>query len=182
LLIDSQGHMMAKENEDENAENGGDEGAKQGGKKKLFIILLIALVALGAAAGVTWFLLTGDSEEALAEQSASAEPVKGPAEYYKFREPLIVTFNVGRKQRFLQAHITLLTRQDGVYSGLELHLPVLQNRLLNAFGEKDFMAIQTHEGRIGMQEEARQIVNEVLTEQGVSGEIEQVLFTNLVMQ
>lgn len=173
---------MAKQNVDENADGGGDQEVKPGGKKKLIIILLIALVAVGAAAGVTWFLLTGDSEEVVAEQTESAEPGKGPAEYYKFREPLVVTFSVGKKQRFLQAHITLLTRQEGVYSGLELHLPVLQNRLLNAFGEKDFMAIQTHEGRIGMQEEAKQIVNEVLTEQGVTGEIEQVLFTNLVMQ
>ena len=173
---------MAKDNNDDNKQESAEEGESKGGKKKIILILMIALVAIGTGAGVTWFLLGGDTGEEIAEGAEPAAPVKGPAEYYKFREPLIVTFNTGKKQRFLQAHITLLTRQEGVYSGLELHLPVLQNRLLNAFGEKDFMDIQTHEGRVSMQEDAKQIVNEVLTEQGVTGEIEKVLFTNLVMQ
>lgn len=164
------------------AEDSRDEGGKGGSKKLILIIALVALVAIGASVGVTWFLLSGDSSSEEVAEEEPVEPVKGPAEYYKFKQPVIVTFNVNGRQRFMQAHITLMIRQSSVYDGLELHLPVIQNRLLNVFGNKDFMQLQTHEGRIAMQEEAKEVINGVLTEQNVSGEIERVLFTNLVMQ
>jgi flagellar protein FliL len=157
--------------------------AKGGSRKLIIIIVLITLLAIGAAAGVTWYLLgSSPADESVAEAPGPEVPVKGPAEYYKFRQPIIVTFNVGNRQRFLQVHISLLIRQAGVYDGLELHLPVIQNRLLNVFADKDFMAIQTNEGRIAIQEEAREVINAVLSEQKIEGEIEKVLFTNLVMQ
>lgn len=171
----------AKEKQEDEA---GTEGeGKKGSRKLIIIIALVFAIAIAAAAGVTWYLLSGNTaDEAVAEQAEPEEPVKGPAEYYKLRQPLVVTFNVKNKQRFLQAHITLLTRQTGVYDGLELHLPVIQNRLLNVFGAEDFMVIQTSEGRLALQEKAKEAVNLVLSEQKVDGEIEKVLFTNLVMQ
>jgi len=174
---------MAKD-ENAAASADGEEGENKGGKKKLIIILLIVLVALSVAGGVTWFLLMGDNgdSEAVAADAELAEPVHGPAIYYKVRQPLIVTFDVEGKQRFLQAHLSLMTRDQAVYDGLELHLPVIQNQLLNVFGKKDFMDIQSHEGRLALQQEALTITNKVLTQENVDGEIESVLFTNLVMQ
>ncbi len=170
---------MAKEEAAEVSE----EGGKGGSKKLIILIALIALVAIGASVGVTWFLLSGDTaEEAVAEEEEPKEPVKGPAEYYKVKDPFIITYNVNGRQKFMQVHLTFLMRQEGVYDALDLHLPVIQNRLLNLFGEKDFKELQTHEGRLAVQEDAKQAINAMLSEQGADGEIEKVLFTNLVMQ
>ena len=171
---------MAKDEAPEASE----ESGKGGSKKLIIIIALVALLAIGASVGVTWFLLSGDkgAEETVAEEQEPEEPVKGPAEYYKVKDPLVITYNVNGRQKFMQVHLTFLMRQAGVYDALDLHLPVIQNRLLNLFGEKDFMELQTHEGRIAAQSEAKDAINEMLAEQGTSGEIEKVLFTNFVMQ
>lgn len=156
------------------------EKHKQRGSAKIIIIAVVVVIAIAASAVATWFFLSGDDKEVV--ETEPSTPVKGPAIYYKFKKPIIVTFDVGSRQRFMQVNIALMMRQKAVYDGVVLHLPVIQSRLLTLFGQQDFMEIQTHEGRLAMQEAAKESVNTVMAQQSVNGEVENVLFTNLVLQ
>ncbi|MBU6949873.1 flagellar basal body-associated protein FliL [Hahella sp. HN01] len=175
---------MAKDNSGE----GGEESGKSGGmsKKLLIIIVLILVIAIGASVGVTMMLLKSSPDEGggdtTAEGGEPAAPVKAEAIYYDMRPPLVVTFDYKGKQRFLQASISLLTRNQGVLDGVELHMPVIRNRLINLYSGKDFEGVQTDQGRQDLLSESKEVINTALKEQGVNGEIEQVLFTNFVLQ
>ncbi|ABC31860.1 Flagellar basal body-associated protein [Hahella chejuensis KCTC 2396] len=174
---------MAKDNSGE----GGEESGKSGGlsKKMIIIVSLVLLIAVGASVGVTMMLLKSspdDGSDTSAEGGEQAAPVKAEAIYYDMRPPLVVTFDYKGKQRFLQASISLLTRNQGVLDGVDLHMPVIRNRLINLYSGKDFENVQTDEGRLALLSESLEAINTALKEQGVDGEIEQVLFTNFVLQ
>ncbi|WLQ14708.1 flagellar basal body-associated FliL family protein [Hahella aquimaris] len=173
---------MAKDNSGE----GGEESGKSGGlsKKLIIIIVLVLVIAVGASVGVTMMLLKSSPDEGAPAEGGdqAAAPVKAEAIYYDMRPPLVVTFDYKGKQRFLQASISLLTRNQGVLDGVELHMPVIRNRLINLYSGKDFENVQTDEGRLALLSESLEAINTALKEQGVNGEIEQVLFTNFVLQ
>ncbi len=159
------------------------EGEAKGGSKKMIIIIaVVAIIAIGASVGVTLFLLGGDDGEEAAVAEENAEPVATEALYMNMKPALIVTYNVAGKQRFLQATLSVLSRSQTALDGLELHMPVIRNRLINLYGTKSFDDLQTDEGRQALLTETRDAMNETLAEQSVEGEIEAVLFQNLVLQ
>lgn len=166
-----------------------DNAEEQGGGKKKLIIIIVAIVLLiGIAVGVTVFLMMGDSEEsedATAAESETAEMVEDiptPAIYIKMKPRFVVNYNMGTRQRFLQASIEIMTRSQAVVAAVELHNPMLRNTIVGILSEQDFTQLRTPEGR----SELKDILHEQLAvilqaEAGVEG-IEAVLFTDFVMQ
>ena len=152
-------------------------------KKMVIIIAIVAIIAVGASVGVTWYLLSdsGSGTESTDESTDSA-PAKAEALYVDLKPAVVVTYDVGGRQRFMQASLSLMTRNSDVMAALELHMPVIRNKLLNVFGSQNFEDLQTNEGRLAMQQEALAVINEVIKSQGLEGEVEQVLYTNLVLQ
>ncbi len=165
-----------------------DEKAKPsraggGSSKKLVIIIaIVTIIAVGASVGVTWYLLSGSSSEEEPLDSTETAPTKAPAAYVDLKPAIIVTYDVGGRQRYMQASLTLMTRNPKVLAAVELHMPVIRNKLLNVFGSRNFDDLQTNEGKLAMQQEALTVINEVVKSQGVEGEVEKVLYTNLVLQ
>jgi flagellar FliL protein len=163
-----------------------EEGAPEGGKskKKLIIIIVIVLLAIGASVGVTIFLLKG-GKPAPEKIDKPAVPVKKAAIYYDItptNEPIIVTFEVDGGQRYLQAFISALVRDQKVADALELHKPVIRSRIISLYGSQDFKTLQTNKGKLDLQKATLNVVNKVLEEQKVNGKVEKILFTNFVMQ
>ena len=167
---------MAK---DQKAETEATEAGGGGKKKMIIIIALVVLVAIGASVGVTLFLLGGDDQQAPA---APAEPVQLPAQYLDLKPPIIVTYNYQGKQRFIQLSLSIMSRSSEAIDAIELHMPLIRNRLLNLYASKQFEVLATHEGRVALLEETRTTLNEVISEQGGSGDVEAVLYQNVVLQ
>ncbi|OZG72883.1 hypothetical protein BTA51_12990 [Hahella sp. CCB-MM4] len=170
---------MAKAGKVENA-----PAAAGGSNKKLIIIVVVVLVlAVMASVGVTWYLVSGSSngDEAPAE-GQETEVTKAPAIYYDIKPPIIVTFDVGGRQRYMQASLTLMGRDNDAMEAVELHLPLIRNKLLNVFGGIPFEELQSNEGRIKLQDQSLAVINEVLQQQGQETLVEKVLYTNLVLQ
>lgn len=163
-----------------------EEGAPEGGKskKKLIIIIAIVVVAIVASVGVTIFLLKGN-KPAPEKTDKPAVPVKKAAIYYDItpnNDPIIVTFDVDGGQRYMQAFITAMVRDQKVVDALELHKPVIRSRIISLYGSQDFKALQTDKGKLALQKATLDVVNKVLKEQKVDGKVEKILFTNFVMQ
>lgn len=168
-----------------------EEGGEQPkSKSKLILIIIIAVVVLGVGVGAAFFLLSGDEE--VPEEAAEVveeEPVvpavdpQAPAIYIKMKPEFIVNYQVGPRQRYLQVYMEAMTRSGEAAEVLEMHSPMIRSNILRIMGEQEFEFLRTPEGRSTLRElvteEVRRIVEQ---ESGIEGAIEEVLFTNFVMQ
>jgi len=168
--------------------NGGDAAAPAGGgKKKLIIIILAILLIVAAAVGATLFFLSGDDseEEAAEEGEAAAEIVEEPgipAQYVILKPEFVISFQTPSRQRFLQVSIEVMTRSQTVVDALNFHEPMIRSNIIRIIGEQNFDALRTPEGRIALQDQLTEHVNQLIKrESGVDG-VEAVLFTDFVMQ
>ena len=179
------------DDEDIDNEEGGEEGGAPsgGGKKKLIILIVVALLVVGACVGGTLFMLgvfdSPEPEEIVAEEEVSEEPViekPKPAMYFPIKPAFVVNFQSRGRQRFLQTDITLLTRDPDVFTAFQTHLPLLKNRLVMLLGGSVYEELQTEEGRELMRQRALESVQQVMQEEIGKADVEQILFTNFVMQ
>ncbi|MFT4907630.1 MAG: flagellar FliL protein [Oleispira sp.] len=177
---------MAAE-QDLKLDSGTVEEEAGGSKKKLIIIIVAAVLLIAIAVGATIFLMSGDSEgeeDAVAEGEAAevVEEVAAPAQYIKMKPRFIVNFNVGTRQRFLQASIEIMTRSQAVVDAIELHNPMLRNSIVSLLSEQDFKHLRTPEGRNELKALLQDRLAAVLKAEADIEGIEAVLFTDFVMQ
>lgn len=162
--------------EENNAEGQENEG---GSKKKLIIIIaLVAVLAVGLSVGVTIFLLGGEDE---ASEPAVVEEVKIPLSYTPITPPFLVTFDVDGRQRYMQISLSVASRDISSLAALDHHMPLIRSRLLNVYADQDFQAVRTEEGKLALQAKTIEEINKILTSEG-AGEIENIYFTNFVLQ
>merc|ERR1711988_865789 len=115
-------------------------------------IIVAVLLLIGAAVGATLFFLSGDDESEAGEEGGEAaeevvEEPDIPAQYIILKPEFVVSFQVGTRQRFLQANIEVMTRKQTVADALSLHEPMIRSNIIRILGEQNFKALRTPEGR-----------------------------------
>lgn len=159
---------------------------KAPGKSKLKLILLIVvalLLVMGLSVGATWFLLSkGGSDDKPSEQPASTAPVKQAAIYEQLVPAFVVNYNHKGRQRYMQVSIALMTRDQAALDALKVHMPVLRNNLVMLFSSQDFDALATPVGKEMLRQQATASVQELAQKETGKMVVEQVLFTNFVLQ
>jgi len=171
--------------EDENNEN--TEEKPKGGKGKLIMLVVVALLLIGGSVGGTLFFLgffdpPPPTEEELAAQEEAAQ-AKPAAMYFPIKPAFVVNFQSRGRQRFLQTDVTVLTREPEVFAAIQQHPPLIKNRLVMILGGGIYQELQTNEGKELMRQQAHQGVQAIITEEtGNEDGVEQILFTNFVMQ
>jgi flagellar protein FliL len=158
-----------------------------GGKKKLIIIIVAVLLVVGIAVGVTVMLMGGDDSapapaETAADESAPAIDSKAMPLYFKLKPEFIVNYQVGTRQRFLQVYMEVMTRDPAMMEELETHSPMLRNSIIQLMSEQDFEELRTNEGRMKLRDLLTAEVKRLMQQETGKETIEQVLFTNYVMQ
>jgi len=156
-------------------------------KKKNIIIAVVALLAIAAAVGGALFFmgkLPGLSDEPAAAAAAPSGPQITPSNsvYYKLDPAFVVNFHAGRKQRFMQVYVAIKAQSEDALAEVERHAPLIRNDLNILFAKQDFESIQTPEGKEEMRQAATKAIQDVLAKYGNGVTIDEVLFTNLVMQ
>lgn len=164
----------------------GAEG-QPAGKSKLKLIILIVvglLLAVGLSIGGTWFILSKNdkTEEPKHEEAADAAPVHKAAVYQDLQPAFVVNFNVQGRTRYLQVSMALMGRDAAGMEKLKVHVPVLRNRLVMLLSGQDFTALQTPLGKEMLLQQALASVQELAQKETGSTVVEQVLFTNFVLQ
>lgn len=163
------------------------EQPKGGGKKKLILLIVVGLVLVGLSVGGTLLalnMMTG-KEEQVAEGEAGEQAVEEeqlPAIYYPLKPTIIVNFNARGRQRFLQAEVSLMVRENDVVAAIEEHSTMLQHALLMLFSAQDYSELQTPEGKELLRQLALEEMRTRLEQEIGKPGVEQVLFTNFVMQ
>ncbi|MBH2034145.1 MAG: flagellar basal body-associated protein FliL [Pseudomonadales bacterium] len=167
-----------------------DADGKPAGKSKLKLIILIVvglLLAIGLSVGATLFFLKGDKkEEAKSEEHAKTEdagkPVKKQAIYEVLAPAFVVNYNFKGRQRYMQVSVALMGRDKAEMDALHEHMPVLRNNLVMLFSGQDFEALSTPVGKEMLRQQTTASVQALAQKETGKMAVEQVLFTNIVLQ
>lgn len=186
-----------------------DSEEKQGGgKKKLIIFIVIGILLIAGSVGGTLFALGvigGDDSEQMAdgemakgeegegeenseetEEGEEGEGAPGSASptaiYIPLKPAIVVNYDSRGRQRFLQAEITLLVRSEDALAAAELHMPMVRNTLVMLFSGQIYEELQTPEGKELARQLALEQVQAIMQNEIGDDGVEQVLFTNFVMQ
>ncbi len=171
--------MAADDKKDENQEEQGGKSSK----KLIIIIAIVVILSIGLSIGATLFFLSGDdSGSGDADEQVPVEEVKMPAVYLDIKPPFVVTYDVAGRQRYMQVFVSAQSRAQTSLDAMELHMPLIRNKLIMLFSSQDFEGLQTGEGKAALRAESLTLINEILEKEASGSSIEQVLFTNFVMQ
>lgn len=181
---------MAEEDERELTEEEQAEAERKARRKqtiKLVVLaLLLVVLSVGVTLGLLHFLVPDDdsteAEAAETEQAEPMEPARQPAIYFPLKEKFVINYDVRGRQRFLQAEVNLMLRDEAVVKVLEQHLPRIRNDLIMLFSGQTFEDLQTPEGRELLRQDALRRVQTILEQEMGQPGVEQVLFTSFVMQ
>ena len=178
--------------------NNGEEQEKP--KSKMLLIIIIAvLVVLLIGGGVAAFFMLSGGDDPVAEESS--EPAQKPAIYFDFKPPFVVNYQWKGRQRYVQISLTVMTRDAAAIDLINTHMPLVRNNLVMILGAQDFETLRTTEGKEALRQTMLEEIQKILLEESggapaapTDGEeaglmagnggpvIEQVLFTNFVMQ
>ncbi len=176
-----------------------------GSKFKLILLILIALLVLGGGGGAAYYFLfykAADPADPAAETTeghAATETHQEPAPahqpetdaapaaehtqvIYHALEPITVNITTPGSVRFLRISLTVVTQNPLVIAAIDKHLPMIRNDLLAQLSALDAAAINTPEGKAALREELRKLIAGILTRASEPSGIQEILFTDLVMQ
>ena len=160
------------------AEEAVAEEAK-GKKNPLILFIIIAVLLVAASVGGTLFFLGGTGGN---EADEVVEDVTPEAIYYALNPKFKTNYDVNGRPRLFQVAITLVTREQDVIKGLSQHAPTIKGKLVILLSGQKFDDLQTPEGRESLRQQCLDAVQQIMnTEIGKPG-VEQVLFTDFVMQ
>ncbi len=153
---------------------------KKGGGSNLIVIIGAVVLGLGIGGAGVFFALSGGDETA--SEEVVEEPVRVQSIYYRLEKPFIVNFDAKGKQRYLQVDVQFKGKDQDAFDVNKTHEPVIKNDLNNLFSSQELAVLQTDEGRLKLVDDATATVQAFLEKETGSPGIEQVLFTNFVMQ
>lgn len=153
--------------------------------KPVIMVGLIVLLAVCLSVAGTWLLFRKDSaapETTPAESVEETAPARQPALYEPLTPAFVVNFDHQGRQRYLQVSMALMGRDAERMNTLKVHMPVLRNRLVLLLGRQDFELLMTPAGKEALRQQITADVQELAQKEVGGPTVEQVLFTNFVLQ
>ncbi|MFJ4383688.1 flagellar basal body-associated protein FliL [Pseudomonas sp. NPDC089407] len=152
------------------------------GKLKLIIMAVVGLLlAIGLSVGATWFIMHKGEPAPAAE--AAASNAKPAAIYVPLTPAFVVNFNQNGRQRYMQVSIAMQARNQADLDALKVHMPVIRNNLVMMFSGQGFDTLASSPvGQEMLRQKATAVVQEVAQKELGKPVIDQLLFTNFVLQ
>jgi len=127
-------------------------------------------------------LLTA-SNGLIAEEESEEQEELEPIMYYEI-QPNILTFyqGTGRKIGYVVVQVNIAVRGQENYDLVELHLPLIQDTLIDFFNKQHKSVIQPIAERENLRKKAEERVSQILKEETQKDVVENLLFTNYVYQ
>ncbi len=154
-----------------------DVPAKPGKLKRILLIVLIALVAAGAAAGGMYFFLLKHGVS-----SKPAPPPPPPPPVFFALEPMTVNLLSDDGQHYLRIGLSLKLANEKTQEELQQHMPEIRSRILLALSNKHPEDLATLDGKHAIANELKALIEKPTDEREPPVHIEQVLFTDFVVQ
>lgn len=173
---------------------------KKGGMKKMLMIGAGALVLLGGGAGAGMYaaggghkgpaedphapklvLREGEDAPTHLAPGAAIDPSKYKATYYTIEQPF--TSNLRDSDGFMQLNIGVSTFYDAkVIDALKDNEIPVRSAILMTLADQDAFTLGTPEGKKALQKALAAAINDVLKAKTGYGGIDDVYFTNFIIQ
>ncbi|WP_028227620.1 flagellar basal body-associated protein FliL [Paraburkholderia ferrariae] len=155
------------------------QSAKPGPMKRLLVIAVIAILAAGAAAGATWFVM---QRHAASEPAAPTAPVPAVPVYFAL-EPMTVNLQSDDGEtHYLRIGLTLKLDTLKTQDELRDRMPEIRSRLLLALSNKHPEDLATLDGKHALATELAALIAQPTEPHGTPAHVEDVLFTEFVVQ
>lgn len=146
------------------------EGKK--GKKGLIITILVAMIAIGAGAGGTWYYMKTSGGE---EEPAKPKPTA-------FADLEVFTVNLDEDGHYLQVGLTVKIRETPVAAEIKKQMPEIRNRILMVLSSKKPAQISNTAGKQQLSQEILNEIKQSLSSEEFQEDVLDVLFTSFVIQ
>ncbi|NMH66719.1 flagellar basal body-associated FliL family protein [Shewanella salipaludis] len=148
-------------------------------RKALVRWILIVGVALGWTAAVLWLGLHGPAW--VESHFSSEEELVKVAKYYPL-DKFIISIPGDKYPHYLLLEMTLKSRNPALQSVLDEADPVIRNSLMKMFSRKRFEQLNDSDQLDSLQAEALVLIAKVLSDNDFASDVDEVLFTRMVMQ
>lgn len=163
-----------------------EEGNEEKKKSPMMMIIIVAVLCIAGSLGGAYFMFGGSSDaeakaedgEAVAEEEA--EPKK--AFYFSLDPAFVVNFQGKSRARYLQVNIEGMTRDEKVKLDITTHLPQLRNNAVMILSSQKYEDLITPEGKETLRTALLEDMQKVLENETGKPGIENIYFTNFVMQ
>jgi flagellar FliL protein len=149
-------------------------------KKKLFLILGVAVLLGAGAGGAAWYFMGHEAASGDAAKEVKHEPVKPPV--FIALEPFTVNLARESGEQFLQAALTLQVADPAQVDQIKLYMPLVRNRLLLLLSSKKASEISTVEGKKALSDEIIAQLKMPFAAHGEPQQVSGVFFTSFVIQ
>lgn len=143
-------------------------------KKPLLLIAAAVLVVALAGAGGFMFMHHGG-------KGAKSEPAR-VALYFALDPSIVVNFQDDRAIRFLQVGISLMAYDPKAIEAAKAAEPRIRNALLLLFSGQKYDTLVSEQGKLELQKQALQQVQDVLHQSPGQPGIDALYFTSFVIQ
>lgn len=115
--------------------------------------------------------------------SASAEEEANYPRYYVLKPSFITNVKSrGGGDAYAKISVSIMGRDSQTIHDLRANDPMIRNALIMLFTDKYRSHLQTAKGREALREEAQEVVQEVLINEGITGRIDRVLFIHFIVE
>lgn len=166
---------MAKKSKTDAPE--GEDAKKGGGMMKLIVIALVVVAITGGGAFYAFSSgMIGNSAEA-----ATAEAAPRQLSYHAFERAF--TFNEHKGPRLIQVNISMSAESvEPIADRVDPHEPALRSALLTAMMDVDRNTLNDPKQRTELRGRLKEVMNRELTARTGTGGIEEVFFTDVIIQ
>lgn len=155
--------------------------ANPGRIKRLILPVSIAVVAAAAAAGGTWFFASHHAASTPAAAASLPSSAK-PALFFALEPMTVNLLSDDGEQHYLRIGLTLKLQDQATQDYLTQHMPEIRSRVLLALSNKHPADLAPLEGKRALATELAALIGQPTEPQGKPLRIDDVLFTEFVIQ
>lgn len=153
-------------------------------KRASLILLIVTIIAISVATTLSliyWLKpqFLSSVSEYNEENSASDER---PVVYTPLVSPLLLTYLEGGRTHYVKIQFSLVSHHPDTSKLVDLHKDRLRHEWLMALQQVPFKGLLTKAGKTALQSQALAVAQAVFEEEGAPMAIDQVLFTQFIIQ
>lgn len=157
--------------------------AKVGGSRKTAWLIALLVILVATVSAVNVYLLLEQRGTAQASEETEATPEEAPSPIFVRVNPFTVNLQSERySDRLLYVGLTLKVGDETTRQIIEEHLPLVRSRLLLLFSEQLDEDLVAPGGRRALAQEVLRLFDEPLTQPQPELAVQEVLFTEFIVQ
>ena len=157
---------------DAKAEVAAEAAPAKGSKKKLLLMILVALFAIGAASGLAWYFMRPTTHKEAKVEVPATIPI----------DPITVNLQPEVGEQFLLIAFTLQVANIAQVDIIKQNMPQVKSRLLLLFSSKKASEISTSEGKKLLFKEIIAQLNRPFAPGAPPQQVTEVFLTQFIIQ